>query len=39
MNRLCPSGSNVGPGRYDPTVGVLQRLAKALGVPVTEFLG
>jgi transcriptional regulator with XRE-family HTH domain len=22
-------------GRYDPTVGVLQRLAKALGVPVT----
>jgi putative transcriptional regulator len=26
-------------GRYDPTVGVLQRLAKALGVPVTEPLG
>jgi transcriptional regulator with XRE-family HTH domain len=26
-------------GRYDPTVGVLQRLAKALGVPVTELLG
>jgi transcriptional regulator with XRE-family HTH domain len=25
-------------GRYDPTVGVLQRLAKALGVPVTELL-
>ena len=25
-------------GRYDPTVGVLQRLAKALGVPVTEML-
>ena len=23
-------------GRYDPTVGVLQRLARALGVPVTE---
>jgi transcriptional regulator with XRE-family HTH domain len=21
-------------GRYDPTVGVLQRIAKALGVPV-----
>ena len=26
-------------GRYDPTVGTLQRLAKALGVPVTELLG
>jgi XRE family transcriptional regulator, aerobic/anaerobic benzoate catabolism transcriptional regulator len=26
-------------GRYDPTVGVLRRLAKALGVPVTELLG
>jgi putative transcriptional regulator len=26
-------------GRYDPTVGVLTRLAKALGVPVTELLG
>ena len=26
-------------GRYDPTVGVLQRIAKALGVPVTELLG
>ena len=25
-------------GRYDPTVGVLRRLAKALGVPVTELL-
>jgi transcriptional regulator with XRE-family HTH domain len=25
-------------GRYDPTVGVLQRLAKALGVPVTDLL-
>jgi transcriptional regulator with XRE-family HTH domain len=25
-------------GRYDPTVGVLQRLAKALGVPVAELL-
>lgn len=25
-------------GRYDPTVGVLQRLAKALKVPVTELL-
>jgi transcriptional regulator with XRE-family HTH domain len=25
-------------GRYDPTVGVLKRLAKALGVPVTELL-
>jgi transcriptional regulator with XRE-family HTH domain len=25
-------------GRYDPTVGVIQRLAKALGVPVTELL-
>jgi transcriptional regulator with XRE-family HTH domain len=25
-------------GRYDPTVGVLQRLARALGVPVTELL-
>jgi hypothetical protein len=25
--------------KYDPTGGVLQRLAKALGVPVTELLG
>ena len=25
-------------GRYDPTVGVLQRLAKALGVPVGALL-
>jgi putative transcriptional regulator len=25
-------------GRYDPTIGVLQRLAKALGVPVTALL-
>ena len=25
-------------GRYDPTVGVLKRLARALGVPVTELL-
>jgi transcriptional regulator with XRE-family HTH domain len=25
-------------GRHDPTVGMLQRLAKALGVPVTELL-
>jgi len=25
-------------GRYDPTVGMLQRLAKALGVPMTELL-
>jgi XRE family transcriptional regulator, regulator of sulfur utilization len=25
-------------GRYDPTIGTLQRLAKALGVPVTELL-
>jgi transcriptional regulator with XRE-family HTH domain len=25
-------------GRYDPTVGVLQRLAKALGVSVTALL-
>jgi transcriptional regulator with XRE-family HTH domain len=25
-------------GKYDPTVGMLQRLAKALGVPVTELL-
>ena len=26
-------------GRYDPTVGTLTKLAKALGVPVTELLG
>ena len=25
-------------GRYDPTVGVLTRIAKALSVPVTELL-
>ena len=25
-------------GRYDPTVGVLKRLAKALGVRVTQLL-
>jgi transcriptional regulator with XRE-family HTH domain len=26
-------------GRSDPTVGMLTKLAKALGVPVTELLG
>jgi len=26
-------------GRFDPAVGLLERLAKALGVPVTELLG
>jgi transcriptional regulator with XRE-family HTH domain len=26
-------------GRYDPTVGTIRRLARALGVPVTELLG
>ncbi len=26
-------------GRSDPTVGMLTRLARALGVPVTELLG
>jgi len=26
-------------GKYDATVGVLQRLAKALRVPVTKLLG
>ena len=25
-------------GRYDPTVGVITKLARALGVPVTELL-
>jgi transcriptional regulator with XRE-family HTH domain len=25
-------------GEYDPTVGMVQKLAKALGVPVTELL-
>ncbi len=25
-------------GRSDPTIGMLQRLARALGVPVTEVL-
>ena len=25
-------------GRYDPTVGVLKRIAKALGVPISELL-
>jgi transcriptional regulator with XRE-family HTH domain len=25
-------------GRSDPTVGMLEKLAKALGVPVTELL-
>jgi transcriptional regulator with XRE-family HTH domain len=25
-------------GRYDPSVGLVQRLAKALGVPLTELL-
>jgi transcriptional regulator with XRE-family HTH domain len=25
-------------GRQDPTVGMLQKLAKALGVPLTELL-
>jgi transcriptional regulator with XRE-family HTH domain len=26
-------------GKSDPTIGMLQKLAKALGVPVTELLG
>jgi transcriptional regulator with XRE-family HTH domain len=26
-------------GRYDPTIGVLQRLARGLGVPVVKLLG
>ena len=26
-------------GRQDPTLGMLERLAKALGVPATELLG
>jgi transcriptional regulator with XRE-family HTH domain len=26
-------------GLYDPTVGTLQKIAKALGVPVAELLG
>jgi transcriptional regulator with XRE-family HTH domain len=26
-------------GRSDPTVGMLEKLARALGVPVTELLG
>jgi transcriptional regulator with XRE-family HTH domain len=30
---------NLEAGTYDPTVGTLQKLAKALGVPVTELLG
>ena len=30
--------SNLEAGKYDPTLGVLQRLAKALGVPVTALL-
>ena len=30
---------NLEAGQYDPTVGTLQKLAKALGVPVTELLG
>jgi transcriptional regulator with XRE-family HTH domain len=29
---------NLEAGKYDPTVGVAKRLAKALGVPVTELL-
>lgn len=30
--------NNLEAGKYDPTLGVLQRLAKALGVPVTALL-
>ena len=30
---------NLEAGLYDPIVGTLQKLAKALGVPVTEQLG
>jgi transcriptional regulator with XRE-family HTH domain len=29
---------NLEAGKYDPTVGMLQKLAKALGVPVTALL-
>jgi transcriptional regulator with XRE-family HTH domain len=30
--------NNLEAGKYDPTVGVLKRLAKALGVPAAELL-
>jgi transcriptional regulator with XRE-family HTH domain len=30
--------NNLEAGKYDPTVGVAKRIAKALGVPVTELL-
>ena len=30
--------SNLEAGKYDPTLGVLKRLTKALGVPVTALL-
>jgi transcriptional regulator with XRE-family HTH domain len=30
--------NNLEAGKYDPTVGVVKRLARALGVPVTELL-
>ena len=33
-----PTVNKLEAGRYDPTVGVLQRLARALGVKVTELL-
>jgi transcriptional regulator with XRE-family HTH domain len=30
--------NNLEAGKYDPTIGVAKRIAKALGVPVTELL-
>jgi transcriptional regulator with XRE-family HTH domain len=30
--------NNLEGGKYDPTLGVLKRLAKALGVPVTALV-
>jgi transcriptional regulator with XRE-family HTH domain len=34
-----PPGYRVEAGVYNPTVGTLTRIAKALGVPVRELLG
>ena len=38
MNRLPTDIRKLEAGGYHPTVGTLQRIAEALGVPVTELL-
>jgi transcriptional regulator with XRE-family HTH domain len=38
MDAITSHVNELAAGRYDPTVRVVRRLAKVLGVPVTELL-